>query len=353
MSRSVSEEEEETAAATPRLAVRLHGGMPVAQCVAQAKAAEAAGFASLWFAENPFARGIVPAATACALATRRIAIGAGVFNPYGRHPSVIAMEIGALDEVAGGRARLAIGAGVGSAIERMGLSYARPLTAVAEATAIIRALLRGEQVTYRGKLFSLEGVKLAYAPRRDIAIYMAGRGDAALKLAGECADGLVLSNMCAPGFAARAVAQVASAAHAAGRPTPAVVQYMPCCIDDDRGAAVRAAKHAIAEMLPGYWALGERVPSARAALLEGAGIAATEFAAAAARLRAGEAPETALDERYVAAFTLAGTPADCSARLAQAARAGPAELALTFEGDDATTATHMAALASCLDSKRR
>lgn len=106
----------------------------------EAKAAEAAGFASLWFAENPFARGIVPAATACALATRRIAIGAGVFNPYGRHPSVIAMEIGALDEVAGGRARLAIGAGVGSAIERMGLSYARPLTAVAEATAIIRAL---------------------------------------------------------------------------------------------------------------------------------------------------------------------------------------------------------------------
>ena len=184
--------------AKPRLAVRLHGGMRVADCIAQAAAAEAAGFASVWFAENPFARGILPAAAACALATRRIAIGAGVFNPFNRHPSLIAMEIGALDELSAGRVRLGIGSGIGSAIERMGLSYARPLTAVAEAIAIVRALLRGEEVTYRGKLFSVERVKLDYAPRRDIAIFMAGRGDASLKLAGEVADGLILSNMCTP-----------------------------------------------------------------------------------------------------------------------------------------------------------
>lgn len=163
--------------AAPRLAVRLHGGMRAQDCVAQAAAAEAAGFASVWFAENPFARGILPAATACVLATRRIAIGAGVFNPFSRHPSLIAMEIGALDELAGGRVRLGIGSGIGSAVERMGLSYARPLTAVTEAIAIVRALLRGEEVTYRGKLFSVERVKLDYVPRRDIPIFMAARGD--------------------------------------------------------------------------------------------------------------------------------------------------------------------------------
>lgn len=318
-----------------RLALRLHGGMPVRECVAQAQEAEAAGFASLWFAENPFARGILPAAAACALATRRIAIGAGVFNPFSRHPSLIAMEIGALDELAEGRVRLAIGSGIGSAIERMGLSYARPLTAVAEAIAIVRALLRGEEVTFRGKLFSLDRVKLDYMPRRDIAIFMAGRGDKSLKLAGEVADGLILSNMCTPGFAARAVAIVEAAARAAGRVrAPEVVRYVPCCIAADRETAIRAARRAIADMLPAYWALSGRLPAARAALLNGSGIAPQEFAAAVERLRAGDAADAVLDDRYVAAFAIAGTPADCRAQIAGAAAAGIAELALTFAGHD-------------------
>jgi 5,10-methylenetetrahydromethanopterin reductase len=310
--------------------------MPVERCVAQAVAAEAAGFASIWFAENPFARGIMPAAAACALATRRIAIGAGVFNPFSRHPSLIAMETGALDELAHGRVRLGIGSGIGSAIERMGFSYTRPLTAVAEAIAIIRALLRGEEVTYRGKLFSAERIKLDYAPRADIPVFMAGRGDASLKLAGEIADGLILSNMCTPHFAARAAAAVTEAARAAGRTrAPDVVQYMPCCVAADRNMAVRAAQRAIGEMLPAYWALGDRLPAARAALTEHSGIAATEFAAAAACLRAGENAWTVLDDRYVRAFAIAGTPAECCAQLAAAAASGIAELALTFpDGDD-------------------
>ena len=53
----------------PRLSVRLHGGMTPALCVEQARAAEAAGIDAIWFAENPFARGIMAAAAACALAT--------------------------------------------------------------------------------------------------------------------------------------------------------------------------------------------------------------------------------------------------------------------------------------------
>src|SRR5258708_39712675 len=84
-------------------------------CVEQARAAEAAGIDAIWFAENPFARGIMAAASACALATRTQSIGAGVFNPYGRHPTLIAMGIGALDELSGGRGRLGIGSGPGPA----------------------------------------------------------------------------------------------------------------------------------------------------------------------------------------------------------------------------------------------
>lgn len=317
----------------PRLSVRLHGGLAPQQCVEQARAAEAAGIDAVWFAENPFARGIVPAATACALATRTQTIGAGVFNPYGRHPTLIAMEIGALDEVAGGRVRLGIGSGLGHAVERMGYDTRRSLTALREAVAIIRALLRGEEVTFEGAVFNVRRVKLDYRPRSDIPIFMAARGPNAVKAAGEIADGLIVSNMCAAGFAAKAARSAQQAAQAAGRANPpGVVQYLPCVPRADRDEAFHAAKRAIADMLPAYWALGERLPDARAALLDGSGIGEEDFARAVARLKAGDAAGAVLDQRFVEAFSIAGNAEDCRRQAAAFAAAGVTELALTFFG---------------------
>ncbi len=323
--------------ALPKLSVRLHGGLSPRHCVTQAKAAEAAGLAAVWFAENPFARGILPAASACAAATHRLGIGAGVFNPFSRHPTLIAMEIGALDELADGRVRLGIGSGVGSAVERMGLSYARPLTALGEAIVIVRALLRGEEVKIAGEVFSVDQVKLDYTPRADIAIYMAGRGDRSLALCGERADGLLVSNMCTTAFVARSAAQMRDAAARAGRVEPlGVVRYMPCCVRADRGEAIAAARRAVAEMLPAYWRLGQRLEGAKTALTLESGIAEAEFDAAAQRLRAG-ADAGVLDDRFVQAFAIAGTPADCVAQIAACGAAGVTELALTFAGPEAAT----------------
>jgi 5,10-methylenetetrahydromethanopterin reductase len=323
-------------ASLPKLSVRLHGGLSAGECVAQAKAAEAAGLSSVWFAENLFARGILPAAAACAVATQRLGIGAGVFNPYNRHPSLIAMEIGALDELAGGRVRLGIGSGVGSAVERMGSSYARPVTALGEAIAIVRALLAGEEVTFAGEVFKVDRVKLDYAPRRDIAIFMAGRGDRSLALCGERADGLLVSNMCTAAFVARSAALVREAAARARRSGAlGVVRYMPCCVREDRAEAIAAAKRAVGEMLPVYWRLGQRLEGAKQALTMDSGISEAEFAAAAERLRAGEDAAAVLDARFVSAFAIAGTAADCAAQVAATGRAGVTELALTFSSKNA------------------
>src|SRR5262245_65764349 len=113
-----------------RIGTRAHGGMTPQACVEVAKLAEANGLSTLWFAENPFTRGVLPAVTACALATSRIQLGIGVWNPYNRHPTLIAMETGALDELAGGRVALGIGSGIGSAGEGKRVSYAKPHAAV-------------------------------------------------------------------------------------------------------------------------------------------------------------------------------------------------------------------------------
>jgi 5,10-methylenetetrahydromethanopterin reductase len=319
----------------PRLSIRLHGGMTPRQCAEQAAAAEAAGIGAVWFAENPFARGIVPAAAACALATKTQSIGAGVFNPYSRHPTLIAMEIGALDELSGGRVRLGIGSGIGTAIECMGFSYGRALTTLREAIVIVRVLLRGETVTHAGTAFNVSNVKLDYRARADIPIFMAARGGNAIKACGELADGMIVSNMCTAGFVAEAVGSLNAAAESAGRPRPGVVQYMPCVPRPDRGAGRSAALRAVADMVPAYWSLAQRLPDAKRALLTGSGISESEFGAAAARLKAGEPADAALDDRFVDSFAMAGNADDCRAQAAKYAAAGVTELALTFFGPDA------------------
>jgi 5,10-methylenetetrahydromethanopterin reductase len=319
--------------ALPGISIRVHGAMPPAQGVELAQAADAAGFKSVWFAENAFARGVLPLAAACALATRRLQIGAGVFNPFGRHPTMMAMEIGALDELSNGRATLSIGTGIRSAVEKIGFQADKPLLALRDTITIVRGLLRGEEVDHAGPAFSARKVRLDYKPRADIAIFLAGRGDLTVKLSGEAADGLIISNMCSAAFAARAAELMQANRRAAGRSGHGqVIRFMPCAVRNDRAQSMQAAKRAVGEMLPAFWALSKKVSSAREGLLAGTDIPEAEFATAAARLQAGEDAADVLDERYAAAFALAGTPQDCL-RAAQGYRAaGVTELALTFGG---------------------
>jgi 5,10-methylenetetrahydromethanopterin reductase len=318
----------------PKLSVRLSGGVDPRRSVDLATIAEANGFHSAWFAENAFNRGVLPAASACAAATRRVGIGIGVFNPYNRHPTLIAMEIGALDELAQGRARLAIGSGIAAATERMGLSTDRPLAAVRDAITIVRAMLKGEEVNYAGRMFSAQKVKLEYqALRPHMPLLMAARGEQALALCGQIADGLMISNMCPAEFTQAAVLAVRESARQARRPAPAdVVQYIPCAVRLDRAEAYGLAKAAIGEMLPSFWTLGQRVPAAKAALLRARGLSEPDFAAAVRRLHAGEHPAQALDDRFVEAFAIAGTAEDALAQARRYGEAGASELVLTFAG---------------------
>jgi hypothetical protein len=70
-------------------------------------------------------------------------------------------------------------------------------------------------------------------------------------------------------------------------------------------------------------------------MLTGTDISEAEFTAASARLLAGEDADQVLDERYTAAFALAGTPDECLVASEKYAAAGVSELALTFGGANA------------------
>jgi 5,10-methylenetetrahydromethanopterin reductase len=320
----------------PDISLRLDGAMRPADCIALAKVADETGLTGIWFAENAFARGILPTAAACAAATSRLQINAGVFNPFSRHPTMMAMEIGALDEISQGRASLSIGAGIIEAAAKIGFTADKPLPVLRDTLAIVRGLLRGETVAHPGRSFCAREVKLDFAPRAGIPIFLAGRGDLTVKLAGEAADGLIISNMCSLEFAKR-IAELMHASHReAGRTDSVkVIRYMPCAIAENRVDAVNKAKCAIGKMLPGFWRLGQKLRSAKEGLMAGTGITEVEFATAVARLEAGEGATRVLDERYVAAFALAGTPDECSVAACQYRAAGVSELALTFSSTTA------------------
>jgi 5,10-methylenetetrahydromethanopterin reductase len=141
-----------------------------------------------------------------------------------------------------------------------------------------------------------------------------------------------------------------AARRAAGRSgSGEAIQYMPCAVHRDSGEALKAANRTVGEMLPRFWTLGQKLASAKDALLAGTGIGEDDFARVAARLRAGEDATDVLDERYATAFALWGTP-DACLTLAQAYRAaGVTELALTFSGGDA--AQQIAAIGRALASR--
>lgn len=245
----------------------------------------------------------------------------------------MAMEIGALDELSNGRVSLSVGSGIISALQKIGLASEKPLAALRDTVAIARDLLRRKEVDYAGAVFSAHKVRLDYSSRSDIPIFIAGRGNLVVKLAGEIADGLLVSNMCSAAFAGQLAATLKASRKAAGQSgTAQVIQYMPCALNVDHKAAITAAKRAIGGMLPGFWNLGQKLKSAKDGLLAGTDIAESEFAAASARLSAGEDAAEVLDERYTRAFALAGTPENCLAAAERYAADGVTELALTFTG---------------------
>src|ERR1700751_536951 len=162
---------------------------PVREAVAMAGACEGAGFDTFWIAEAyPWwrkhgfeARSSTAILALIAAQTHRIELGWGIISPYTRHPVQVAMEARVMQDLAGDRFLLGLGAskifmkeiGEGEG-EKVG-----PATVMRESIEIIRGVLRGGPFEYRGKVFSASVPPLksdAHVPRRVPPIYFAGSG---------------------------------------------------------------------------------------------------------------------------------------------------------------------------------
>src|SRR5256885_14915649 len=104
--------------------------------------AEATGYDDFWIADERFFREVYACLTLCALRTRRMRLGPCVTDPYSRHPALPAMAIATLDEIAGGRAVLGPGAGVGG-VRGLGIDASRSAAALRGGGGLVRRLPAG------------------------------------------------------------------------------------------------------------------------------------------------------------------------------------------------------------------
>lgn len=181
-------------ASTPKndTGVASDGRAPLAEFIAQARAAEAGGASTIWVACHLFLRDPVTAAHAALAATSRIRVALMAMSPYTVHPVYIAMAAATLDELFPGRILLCLGVGAPGDLAAAGVEAPKPLATLREAIAICRTLFSGQTIAHEGEAFNISGRRLAN-PTDRVPIILAASGPQMLELAGAEADGVLIS----------------------------------------------------------------------------------------------------------------------------------------------------------------
>lgn len=274
-----------------RASLRVNNDVAVADFVELAVVAEEAGFDQLWVSNDLFLRSAPVLLAAAATATRRIALGVGILNPYSMHPAEIAMTAATLAELSGGRFLLGIGAGAEDFLAWAGIARPAPLTRTREAIVALRALLAGDRPARAVTTGWTDGAHLRMPPA-DVPIYVGGMSPRMLAMAGAHADG-VLPLLFPPEHYATAAQQVREGVLTAGRPAAAVdvAACIWCSLDPDR----ERARAALAEKIAYYG------PSFAPYLLRRAGLTTADFAGIRAAVEAGDLAAAAaqVDERML------------------------------------------------------
>ncbi len=173
------------------------------QLVAQAQAAEQAGFQYAWASDHiqPWqdneGHSMFPWLTLALVgnATSRISFGTGVTCPtYRYHPATVAQAFASLAILSPGRVFLGLGTG-----ERLNEqattntygNYRERHDRLIEAIELIRQLWSGARISFAGRYFQTNSLKLYDTPTTPPPIFVAASGPKSAKLAGQYGDGWI------------------------------------------------------------------------------------------------------------------------------------------------------------------
>jgi probable F420-dependent oxidoreductase len=174
-----------------------------------AKESERLGFDSVWVSDHlvfdlekyggsdQLIGSVDPLATLAVLAaeTSAVRLGTMVLCNEFRHPVVLAKQAATIDIASGGRLELGIGAGWYEREFRMaGLEFPRAgvrLERLREAAEVLKLCFSGEQVSFDGRHYRLEGLVCLPRPtqRPRPTIWLGGKGERAMRVIAGTADG--------------------------------------------------------------------------------------------------------------------------------------------------------------------
>ena len=273
-----------------------------------ARLVERSGFEQIWVCDHYHNRHIYPVLAQLALETRRVRLGPGVTNPYLVHPTVTAAAIATLNEISRGRMLLGISAGDPFFLATVGVKQRKPVTAVREATHIIRELLAGNRVSFTGEFFSCRGAGLRFKTADKIPIYIGGRRRHMLELAGSVADGALI-NTSYPDDIQECIEYINRGLRASGRRPEAFdfVAYLVVSVGRNARKVKNAARGVVAFV----------TSSAPRASLERHGIGVEEVESIRRLLMVGELKKAraAVTERMIDAFSICGSVEELVARV--------------------------------------
>lgn len=222
------------------------------QLVAQAQAAEQAGFHYVWASDHlqPWqdnqGHSMFPWLTLALVgnSTSRISFGTGVTCPtYRYHPATVAQAFASLAILSPGRVFLGLGTGERLNEQAATNTYGNYLERhdrLVEAIGLIRRLWSGERISFSGKYFQTNALKLYDLPPTPPPIFVAAGGPKSATLAGRYADGWIAQ---APDIKqAKLLAAFEEGARQAGRDTATMGKRAELfAVVGDSATAARAA----------------------------------------------------------------------------------------------------------------
>jgi len=324
---------------------------PVHETVSMAKACEDAGFDAFWIAEAyPWwrkhgfeARSSTAILAVIAAQTRRIQLGWGIISPYTRHPVQVAMEARVMQDLAGDRFLLGLGAskifmkeiGEGEG-EKVG-----PATVMRESIDIVRGVLAGGPFEYQGKVFAASVPPLksdAHTPRKVPPIYVAGTGPVMQKMAGGISDGLLTASITTPAFVRYSKKNMEEGARKAAKDPAqlALGSVIVGSIGRDSAKGKEGAREQAAMYLANKV---QNIKGTADVLLDCAGLTREDLQPIADAMEAGgrkAAAKAVTDEVLRKVCAIAGTPEECIQRIEEYRAAGCTHIMLEVWGDDRT-----------------
>jgi 5,10-methylenetetrahydromethanopterin reductase len=236
------------------IGVLLHINNPSVDDVeAVARAAEEAGADFLGLPDAFWWRDTWILAARAAAVTTRLRIGPTVTNPYLRHPFQTLASLATLQDVAGDRVVLGLGAG-GSELT------AAAHTDRSDAATRIRALARLARAVAAGAPLDEASGRRLEVPLRPVPIVVAGRGDAVLRAAGAVGDYALLWAI--PHSDLERSARQVEAGAAKGRSAPGErpeLLWAPVVDHDGQASARNSIAYSVLNSHAGlheYWGLG-------------------------------------------------------------------------------------------------